>query len=240
MTRTLPPPTLSARRDRALVRSVKLRIPRDGRSPRLRTRPTTVNVRPASSARGGELTETTDSRAAASAPAGHTSAATTRTRTVRRKGRRTLPPGRTVVKFLGRPRKMHIAHMENLSEQWVEGRPDLRWRSTLGTTPDDGAEASSTTLLELDPGCALPRHTDSAEETVVVVSGTAEIELEHETATVRAGGVALVPKDAPHQVRNAADEPLRFVAVYAGTNVVTTYEDDVQPSGEKEQQTVGG
>jgi quercetin dioxygenase-like cupin family protein len=128
---------------------------------------------------------------------------------------------------------------DELSEQWVEGRPELRWRSTLGTTPDDGAKASSTSLLEVEPGCALPRHTDSAEEVVVVVAGTAEVEVQGETGRLPAGGVALVPKDVPHQVRSVGDAPLRFVAVYAGTDVVTTYEDEVQPSGEREQQTVG-
>ena len=134
---------------------------------------------------------------------------------------------------------MVIAEMEELSEQWVEGRPELRWRSKLGTTPDDGAKASSSSLLEVDPGCALPRHTDSAEEIVVVVSGTAEVEVGGETGHVPAGGVALVPKDMPHQVRSVGDGPLRFVALYAGTDVVTTYEDEVQPSGGREQQTVG-
>ena len=57
-------------------------------------------------------------------------------------------------------------------------------------------------------GCALPRHTDSAEE-------------------------------VPHQVRNAGEQQLRFVAVYAGTGVVTSYGQPVQPEGESEQQTIG-
>jgi hypothetical protein len=26
---------------------------------------------------------------------------------------------------------MHAARMEGLSESWVEGRPELRWRSTV-------------------------------------------------------------------------------------------------------------
>ena len=134
---------------------------------------------------------------------------------------------------------MLIARMEELSEQWVEGRPELRWRSTLGTTPEGGAKASSTSLLEVDPGCALPRHTDSAEETVVVAGGVAEVEVDGETGRVEAGGVALVPKDAPHQVRSVGDAPLRFVAVYADVEVVTRYEHEVQPSGERESQTVG-
>jgi mannose-6-phosphate isomerase-like protein (cupin superfamily) len=134
---------------------------------------------------------------------------------------------------------MHVAQFEGLEEQWVEGRPDLRWRSTLGTTPDGGAKEASTSLLEVAPGCALPRHTDSAEEHVVVVSGAAEVEVEGETARVGAGGVALVPECVPHQVRSVGSEPLRFVAVYAGVDVVTTYEEPVQPSGERESQTVG-
>ena len=135
---------------------------------------------------------------------------------------------------------MLIARMEDLADQWVEGRPELRWRSTLGTTPEDGARASSTSLLEVDPGCALPRHTDSAEEQVVVVAGEAEVEVDGETGRVEAGGVALVPKDVPHQVRSVGSEPLRFVAVYADVDVVPTYEEEVQPSGERETQTVGG
>ncbi len=134
---------------------------------------------------------------------------------------------------------MRTAAFEDLSDSWVEGRADLRWRSTLGTTPEDGAKASSTSLLEVEPGRALPRHTDSAEEVVVVVSGVAEVEVDGETGRVPAGGVALVPKDVPHQVRSAGGEPLRFVAVYAGIDVVTTYEAEVQPSGERESQTVG-
>ena len=117
---------------------------------------------------------------------------------------------------------MVTAHATNLSDSWVDGRPELRWRSTVGTGPPE-AVASGSSLLEVDPGCALPRHTDSAEETVVVVSGVAEIEVGGEREIVRAGGVALVPRDVPHQVSNAADTPLRFVAVYAAADVVTRY-----------------
>jgi quercetin dioxygenase-like cupin family protein len=134
---------------------------------------------------------------------------------------------------------MHTARMEDLAESWIDGRPDLRWRSTVGTSPDGGARASGTSLLEVDAGCALPRHTDSAEEVVVVVAGTAEVEVAGETGRVPAGGVALVPEGVEHQVRNAGDEPLRFVAVYASTDVVTRYEAPVQPDGEAERQTIG-
>ena len=126
-----------------------------------------------------------------------------------------------------------------LAESWVDGRPELRWRSTVGTGPEGSATASGTSLLEVDPGCALARHTDSAEELVVVVDGSAEVEVAGDRAALGAGGVALVPQDVPHQVRNAGERPLRFVAVYASTDVVTRYEAPVQPGGERERQTIG-
>jgi quercetin dioxygenase-like cupin family protein len=123
----------------------------------------------------------------------------------------------------------------DLSESWHEGDDTARWRSTAGHT---GA-ASGSSLLEVDPGNRLPRHTDSAEELVVVVSGTASVTVAEETSEVPAGGVALVPECVPHEVRNAGDDVLRFVAVYAANDVTTTYEREVQPAGSREQDPLG-
>ena len=122
-----------------------------------------------------------------------------------------------------------------LSESWHEGDETARWRSTAGHT----GEASGSSLLEVDAGKRLPRHTDSAEELVVVVSGTASVTVAEETAEVPAGGVALVPECVPHEVRNAGDDVLRFVAVYASNDVTTTYEREVQPAGSREQDPLG-
>jgi quercetin dioxygenase-like cupin family protein len=125
-----------------------------------------------------------------------------------------------------------------LSEAWVEDEEGARWRSAAGLGPDDGAMDSGSSLLEVEPGCRLPRHTDSAEETVVVVSGAAEVVVAGEAQQLPAGGVALIPKDVPHEVRNAGDESLRFVAVYAANDVTTTYEAEVQPDGSRERKSV--
>jgi hypothetical protein len=43
----------------------------------------------------------------------------------------------------------------------------------------------------------------------------------------------------PHDVRNADDEVLRFVAVYAANDVMTTYEREVQPAGARERDPLG-
>ena len=122
-----------------------------------------------------------------------------------------------------------------LSDSWVEGDESARWRSAAGET----GEGSGTSLLEVPPGCRLPRHTDSAEETIVVVDGTAAVTVGDEEGQVPAGGVALVPECAPHEVRNAGDDALRFVAVYASNDVVTTYEQPIQPSGDNKSEPLG-
>ena len=125
---------------------------------------------------------------------------------------------------------------EELSDAWIEGDESARWRSTTGHTGYD----SGSSLLEVAPGCRLPRHTDSAEETIVVVAGRAIVTVGDEEAVVGEGGVALVPECVPHDVRNgAADESLRFVALYAGTDVVTTYEQPIEPGGDRERRPLG-
>jgi quercetin dioxygenase-like cupin family protein len=123
----------------------------------------------------------------------------------------------------------------DLSDAWVDGDDSARWSSAAGET----GESSGTSLLEVPPGCRLPRHTDSAEETIVVVDGTAWVAVGDEQCEVPAGGAALVPECVTHEVRNAGDGPLRFVAIYASTDVVTTYERAIQPGGERERAPLG-
>ncbi len=125
------------------------------------------------------------------------------------------------------------------SDAWIEGDETARWRSATGHGPGVGASSSGSSFLELAPGCRLPRHTDSAEETIVVLAGTARAIVGDESADLEHGVIALVPADVPHEVHNSGDETLRFVALYAAADVTTTYEKPVQPSGERERDPVG-
>ncbi|MBI5104244.1 MAG: cupin domain-containing protein [Solirubrobacterales bacterium] len=95
-------------------------------------------------------------------------------------------------------------------------------------------------MLEVPPGCRLPRHTDSAEEVIVVVDGEAEVEVDGREAPLGPGEHAIVPAHVPHEVRNAGPHLLRFLAVYASTDVTTTYEDPVQPDGTRERRPLNG
>ena len=126
----------------------------------------------------------------------------------------------------------------DFSEAYVDGDDTARWRSASGHSPSAGSRSSGSSVIEVPPGCGLPRHTDSAEETIVILAGTAELLIGDERASLPMGGVAAVPENAPHEVRNAGRELLRFVAVYASASVLTRYEDVVQPEGSRERQTV--
>jgi quercetin dioxygenase-like cupin family protein len=132
-----------------------------------------------------------------------------------------------------------VSHSDvELRDAWIDGEDDARWRSASGHGPGSGAAASGSSLLEVPPGCRLPRHTDSAEELIVVLDGEAAVTVDGETEPVSASGVALVPADVPHEVLNAGKGALRFVAVYAAPEVVTRYEAPVQPEGERERRPV--
>ena len=135
---------------------------------------------------------------------------------------------------------MFAAQLDNieLEESWIEGQDGARWSTATVHGPGTGAAASGSSLLEVPPGCVLARHTDSAEELIVVLAGDAEAVVGDETGRVAAGGMALVPKHVPHEVRNAGEGPLRFLALYAGSDVTTTYESPVEPGGERERTPV--
>ena len=55
-----------------------------------------------------------------------------------------------------------------MSDAWIEGEAGARWRSAAALGPGNGADESGASLLEVEPGCRLPRHTDSAEEILYV------------------------------------------------------------------------
>ena len=126
----------------------------------------------------------------------------------------------------------------DFADAWIDGEDDARWRSATGHGPSSGAQSSGSSLLEVDPGRRLPAHTDSAEEAIVVLAGVAEVWIDGETERLPAGGLAVVPKERLHEVRNAGSETLRFAAVYAEPDVVTTYRQPVQPDGSRERHTV--
>jgi quercetin dioxygenase-like cupin family protein len=134
---------------------------------------------------------------------------------------------------------MFACDPSDFSAAWIEGDGSANWRSATGHGPSHGAQSSGSSVLEIDPGHCLPWHTDSAEETIAVVCGTARVTVDADSSVVSTGGLAVIPAEVPHQVENAGAEILRFIAFYAGTDVVTRYRSEVQPDGSSERRPVG-
>ena len=94
-----------------------------------------------------------------------------------------------------------------------------------------GTASTATVLFELDPGAELNVHTDSAEELLIVVQGTAEARVADEIGLLRTHEVALVPPMAPHGLRNAGEDVLRVFGTFSSSTVVSTFERPFEPGG---------
>ncbi len=125
-----------------------------------------------------------------------------------------------------------LGHLE-LLDVWYENDPAMRIRVTFPFFAGTGTEASSVVYFEIEPGHYLGTHTDSAEEIVLLLAGTVEASLGEETGLLTAGQAALIPAMVPHGIRNVGNETARCVGFFAGTEVVSTFEQPMMPLGQR-------
>ncbi|MEQ9378174.1 MAG: cupin domain-containing protein [Imperialibacter sp.] len=104
-------------------------------------------------------------------------------------------------------------------------------RATFPLIGAHGSKELATVLIELAPGDSLGRHTDSAEELLVVLEGDLTAEVGGEFSSVSKGGIALVPKMAPHNLTNVGNTTARILGVFGGANnIVATFEQEWLPT----------
>jgi quercetin dioxygenase-like cupin family protein len=96
-----------------------------------------------------------------------------------------------------------------------------------------GAASTAVVYFELEPGEHTGMHTDSAEEIVLVLSGTAEAIVGDESGELSAGGLGLVPALVPHDVRNIGEETVRVVGFFSSGTVVSVFDDPLMPAGKR-------
>ncbi len=94
-----------------------------------------------------------------------------------------------------------------------------------------GAASTATVLFELDPGAELAVHTDSAEELLIIVQGTAEARVGDEVGLLETHQVGVVPPMAPHGLRNVGDDVLRVLGTFSASTVVSTFERPFEEDG---------
>lgn len=88
-----------------------------------------------------------------------------------------------------------------------------------------GNAGSAVVVFELDPGATLGTHTDSAEEILLVLEGSAEATVGDERGPLSAGQLAVVPASVPHGVRNTGSSMLRVVGFFSASAILSYFSD---------------
>jgi mannose-6-phosphate isomerase-like protein (cupin superfamily) len=112
-----------------------------------------------------------------------------------------------------------------LTEVRSELDPTRGVRVAFPMSSATGTAASACVLFEVAPGEHVGVHTDSSEEFLVILEGRGEGLVGEETAPVEAGQLILVPAMVRHDVTNTGDVPLRVFGTFAGSTVVSTFEE---------------
>lgn len=120
-----------------------------------------------------------------------------------------------------------------LLEVWYENDPTMRLKVNFPFFLGTGTKSTAVVYFEIEPGHRLGTHTDSAEEILLVLEGTAEVSLGDEQGRLSAGEMALVPAMVPHGLRNAGDETVRVVGFFSSNVVVSTFDQPMMPFNQR-------
>jgi quercetin dioxygenase-like cupin family protein len=120
-----------------------------------------------------------------------------------------------------------------LIEGWSENDSTRRARFNFPIFNLTGALNTAVVYFEVDPGEHLGMHTDSAEEVLYLVSGTAEAIVGDERGEIGAGSLALVPAMVPHDIVNTGDETVKVVGFFSSSTVVSVFDDPFAPIGRR-------
>ena len=119
----------------------------------------------------------------------------------------------------------------DLFDAWYENDPHMRVKVNFPFSKATGNASSAVVYFEIEPGHYLATHTDSAEEIVLLLSGTVEASLGDERGTLTAGEAVLIPAMIPHGIRNVGTDKARCVGFFASATLVSTFEKTMMPFG---------
>lgn len=128
---------------------------------------------------------------------------------------------------------MTTVNLNRLELNEFTGKEDPRQhcKASFPLVGAHGSRKLATVYFEIAPGDRLGRHTDSAEELLVVLEGQLEATVNGEKAVLGPGEIALVPELEPHDLRNTGDGTARVLGVFGGSNnIVATFDQQWLPA----------
>jgi quercetin dioxygenase-like cupin family protein len=121
--------------------------------------------------------------------------------------------------------------LELIEARMAADDPRARVRVNFPYFAATGTESSAVVYFEIEPGHYLGTHTDSAEEILYIVTGTGVAHAGDERGRVSAGDLAVIPAMVPHGIANDGEETLRVVGFFCESEIVSTFDEPVQPIG---------
>jgi quercetin dioxygenase-like cupin family protein len=128
---------------------------------------------------------------------------------------------------------LHLGELE-LTEFTGKDDPLQHCKATFPLFAAHGTSHLATVYFEIEPGDNLGRHTDSAEELLVILEGEAEVWIDKEQKKVSKGGLALAPQFALHDIKNTGSNTLKVLGVFGGANnIVASFDKTWLPANSK-------
>jgi quercetin dioxygenase-like cupin family protein len=123
--------------------------------------------------------------------------------------------------------------VQDSPEVWWEADPMVRVRADFPLSAEKGSTRTAVVYFELEPGCKLGRHTDSAEEVLLILQGKAEVTVGTETGQVSAGKLVVVPEMVPHSIHNVGDTTAKIVGFFPSGHIVSAFDHPYEPIGQR-------
>ena len=95
--------------------------------------------------------------------------------------------------------------------------PEIPWRPNYQRWRLAGSEEGVSSMLalsEMGPGAAAPLHTHQADEMIVILEGTLEVQLGDEIQSVGADHTLVIPSRVPHGFSVAGEDKVRILSFY--------------------------
>ena len=96
-------------------------------------------------------------------------------------------------------------------------------RTTPLVSPALGARGFINGITEFGPGTAIPFHSHNCEESVMLLSGHAYLDIDGEVHELKPFDTTWIPPNVAHRFRNCSDtEPMKILWIYASVNATRT------------------
>ena len=117
-----------------------------------------------------------------------------------------------------------------LTEFTAKSKQGQRGRAAFPLYAANGTKDSAAVYFELAPGDELGRHTDSAEEMLLIIEGEVEGTVGEEHGRLSKGQLVVVPKMVPHNFKNVGRQTAKVIGFFGGANnIVATFDEVWMP-----------